>query len=103
MLGSPAAAGATTGEQAGPSDTTVALLGASRLCPFRCSQQGSTRGETTLIQRDRQRLWDQMGDELSYLLPSPHLWDLVTLSTVALWSSTSTVGETYHPITCVPK
>lgn len=38
MLGSPAPASATTGEQAGLSNIMVALLEASRLCPFRCSQ-----------------------------------------------------------------
>lgn len=80
VLGSPAAAGATTGEGAGPSDTTVALLGASRLCPFRCPQQSSARRETTFIQRDRQRLRDQMGDEVSCPLPSHHPWDLGILS-----------------------
>lgn len=80
MLGSTAPASAMTGGQVGLSDTIVALLGATRLCPFRCSQQGNARGETTLIQRDRQRLQDQMGDEVSRPLPSHHPWDLGILS-----------------------
>lgn len=80
MLGSPAPVSAKIGEQAGLSDTTVALLGASRLCPFRCSQRGSARRKTILIQRDRQRLWDQMGDEMSCSRPSHQPWDLGILS-----------------------
>lgn len=41
---------------------------------------------------------------LSPSIPSPvAIGDFVTLGTVTLWSRTSTVGETHHPITHVPK
>lgn len=41
---------------------------------------------------------------LSPSVPSPvGFGDFVTLGTVTLWSCTSTVGETHHPITRVPK
>lgn len=86
MLGLPAPASATAGEQAGPSDTMVALLGASRLCPSSCSRQSSARGEATLIQRNRQRLQDQMRDKVSCPLPSHHPGILGVLGILSPWA-----------------